>query len=324
MLLPVAAAGDEFMKSRALGLVLHNRKQSLQTGPNRAVHAPLMMTRHLLSLLLSLPVFALVGSGCASDTRGGEDDVDSEINAVEDGHEFAPGAPPPMGPHALFFAALTDPAVSPEKRAEIQAALEAARPPSSEEERHELRAKALAEAVRSGAVDVAKLQPSAAEIEAHERNVHARLSSALTTLHGILDAKEREAVVARVRDHKPGRSGDRAPHGPPPGDHLEMLLRGVSLDAAQRTKIEAALEDAGLGGPPPAPPAPPEPAALAAFLDSFTSDSFDASTLPAPPRMRPPPMLEALAVVAPLLDPEQRDALAARILQGPPRPPARR
>jgi len=63
-----------------------------------------------------------------------------------------------------------------------------------------------------------------------------------------------------------------------------------------------------------------------ARLESFASDSFDAKAFVAPPAGAPQGgamhplarMVNELAVVVPLLDPAQREALAAQLEKGPP------
>lgn len=282
-----------------------------------------MKTLRFPSLVITIPLVLFAAAGCAADGRGVEDDVDSESAAVEAG-EAEPRGGPPMGPHALFLAALQEPRLTTAERATIESALDSLRPPKGEAPEHRERASALAAAVRSGSIDIAALRPSDREIDAHHAALRARLKSALVTLHDALDETQRAAVVARVREQKPeGALGDHPPPGPPPGGHLGMMLDGLDVDDAQRERIEAALARAGLGEPI-APPEPPDPAAFESFLDSFASSSFDSSALPPPPARPEPRLLAVLAVVVPLLDSEQRGTLADRILEGPPRPPARR
>lgn len=95
------------------------------------------------------------------------------------------------------------------------------------------------------------------------------------------------------------------------------LLRGIDVSDEQRTRIDAALDRAGL-----AKDGDHEKrfedmeAKRKAMLDAFVGQSFDADTLlTAPPKPR---FIEALAVVVPLLDEAQRAQLAERIEQGPP------
>ena len=282
-----------------------------------------MKTLHLPSLVITVPLILLAAAGCAADSRGVEEDVDSESAALESS-DLEPRGGPPMGPHALLAASLEVPGLTSDERATIQEALDSLRPPKSEATEHRERASALAVAIRSGSIDIAALRRADREIDERRDVMHTRLTSALVMLHDTLDATERAAVVARVREDKPeGARGAHPPHGPPPGEHLAMMLDGLDVDEAQREKIEAALARAGLSEPA-SRPEPPDPAILDAFLDSFASSSFDASALPRPPARPQARLLEVLTVVVPLLDSAQRDTLADRILEGPQRLPARR
>ncbi|MBL9025386.1 MAG: hypothetical protein JNL21_24540 [Myxococcales bacterium] len=280
-----------------------------------------MKTLRFPSLVITVPLALFAAAGCAADSRGVEDDVDSESAALESGAP-EPRSGPPIEPHALLLAALEEPGLTSAERVTIEEALDSLRP-REEEPEHRARTAALAAAIRSGSVDIAALRPADREIDARRDVMHARLTSALVTLHDTLDATERASVVARVRERRPaGALGVHPPHGPPPGGHLGMMLDGLDVDDGQRDEIEAAVARAGLGEPI-ARPEPPDPAAFERFLDSFASSSFDSSALPPPPARPEPRLLEVLAVVVPLLDSEQRGTLADRVLEGPPRPRAR-
>jgi Spy/CpxP family protein refolding chaperone len=308
-------------RERTLRARENKPKRFVQPSVTATIHLQCMKTLHFPSLVITVPLVLLAAAGCAADSRGVEDDVDSESAALESSDPDPRGGPP-MGPHALLSAALEEPGLTSADRATIEEALASLRPPKEEPE-HRARAAALAAAIRSGSIDIAALRPADREIDERREVMHTRLTSALVMLHDTLDATERASVVTRVRAMRPdGARGDRPPHGPPPGDHLAMMLDGLDVDEAQRDEIEAAVARAGLGEPV-ARPEPPDLAALDAFLDSFTSSSFDAGALPRPPARPEPRLLEVLAVVVPLLDSAQRDTLAERILEGPPRPRAR-
>jgi Spy/CpxP family protein refolding chaperone len=117
----------------------------------------------------------------------------------------------------------------------------------------------------------------------------------------------------------PERMG-RGPHGP-----LGFLLHDLELSDAQREKIHAGLEAAR-----PAKPTREEMqkkheemrTRQKAVLDAFRGAKFDgAAALPDKPAGEPPVvhLAEALDVIVPVLDANQREALAKRLEEGPPR-----
>ena len=177
--------------------------------------------------------------------------------------------------------------------------------------------------------------------------------SALQTLHTTLTKEQRRMLVdsmtARMAEHgpppgasRPGK-GERGPEGArgPGRDHgpggersgkggpLGHMLDGLALTDTQRTSIDTAL-------------AAQRPAAIdheamkkgfeamrtemRARLESFAADSFDAQAFVAPPAGAPQGgpmqplarMVNELAVVVPLLEPAQRETLAALLEKGPP------
>ncbi|EYF01306.1 Hypothetical protein CAP_8460 [Chondromyces apiculatus DSM 436] len=205
----------------------------------------------------------------------------------------------------------------------------------------------LAAGVRAGKVDVAAVVAKAgtpgAGFEAHR----AAVANALQTLHATLTKEQRRALVdtlaARAEAHGPhgkgaGKQGERA-GGPPPGGPLGHLLGRLDLDEDQQEAIARVLE-----ADTPAPPSAADHEAMKqhveamrvemrARLESFAADTFDARTFLAPPAGDKAPggagvhgpaahlerMAKTLAAVVPLLEPEQREALAKDLEQGPPR-----
>lgn len=240
------------------------------------------------------------------------------------------------GPDMLFMAALNELELSDTQRKTIESALEGLRkdrpePPAAHEDMR-ARSKALAEAIRANSVDADALTPKAAEMPDFEKG-RQKLTAAIKTLHDTLTSDQRTALVASIKDKgpkggekmgRPNKKGGR--HG---GDFVGMLLHGVDVDEAQRTKIAAALTAAGLS--------PSEDKAddreqmheqmkakMEAALDAFQKDVFVADdVIPAPPAKMmhgpaPKDFVKALEIAVPLLTAEQRDALADRIEAGPP------
>lgn len=243
------------------------------------------------------------------------------------------------GPEMLFMAALNELELSDAQRTTIESALEGLRkdrpePPAHEEMKQ--RGKALAEAIRANSVDAEALAPKDIEMPDFAKG-RQKLTAALKTLHDTLTSDQRTALVASIKEKAPKGGPMDGPNGGPDkkggpghhgGDFVEMLLHGIDVDDAQRTKITAALEAAGL--------APSEDKAedrkdmheqmkakMEAALEAFQKDVFVADdVVPAPPaKMKhggPKDFVKALEVAVPLLTVEQREALADRIEAGPP------
>src|SRR5262249_28265173 len=112
------------------------------------------------------------------------------------------------------------------------------------------------------------------------------------------------------------------------GGPMGHLLHGLDLTDAQRTSIESALAAQR--------PAPPDHEAMKkrfeamhtemrAKLESFVSDTFDAKAFATPPEKMAGEgpkehlarFVNDLSVIVPLLDPAQREKLAAEIEKGP-------
>lgn len=241
------------------------------------------------------------------------------------------------GPDLLFMTALNELELSDAQRTTIEGALEGLRKDRPEPPAHEdmkERGKALAAAIRTNTVDAEALAPKDLEPPDFAKG-REKLSAALKTLHDTLSKEQRSALVASIKERAPkgggpdlGKKGPRGPHDRP--DFVGMMLHGIELEDAQREKIDAALQAAGL--------APNDDdadahqqlhqqmkAKMEAALEAFQRDVFVADdVVPAPPAKRmagpggPKDFVKALEVVVPLLTVEQRAALADRIEAGPP------
>jgi len=272
----------------------------------------------------------------------------SEKGAVANDDRRPP--PGPHGPAFLLMAALHELDLSDAQETTIKGALDKIRPgePGPRERAPFAGLATLAEGVRAGKIDeAAVLAKASGEGRAAEERGAAMVgavASALDTLHTTLTKEQRralvDAVTKRMEEHGPmgmkgncGPGGERAGHGGP----LGPLLSGLDLTDAQREAIDQAL-------------AAQRPAAgamkgdveamkkrfeagraeMRARLEGFAADAFDAKAFVAPPegaeaRGPMPPlegMVKAVSVVVPILEPAQRETLAARLEKGPPAPMA--
>lgn len=251
----------------------------------------------------------------------------------------------PPGPDFLLMAALHELELTPDQKATIQAELDknkpgakAPSPPAGAP------IAALAQGVRAGKIDKASLLAKLGTFEKGDATRTAALAKSLETLHTTLTKEQRSALVEAISKRAEGRGpggefegkGGRRPPEPgamPGGAHvpgpLGFMLDGVELTQTQREAINKALEANR--------PSPPDRAKFEKLhesmraqmherLASFAGDSFDAKAFVTPPegaKAGGPPnpfehMVNDLAVVTPLLEPAQREALAARLEKGPP------
>lgn len=305
-------------------------------------------------LLAAMPVAGLFLAGCqTTESTAAQDGDDAETQAQlsQDEGEAKPGRPHRgmRGPGEFFAVALASLDLSATDRATIENLASDLQPPRHEKGEGGPSAedrKGLADAIRSGKVDASKFEMGAPP--APPADMHDKLAAGLQKLHDMLSDEQRAKLVsileAKEDDHHDGPppggrregppKGER-PDGPPDGDHahhgprgmggpppIEHLLGDLDVTDAQKEKIVAALDAAGLGKPEGAPSKGDRAEGRAALIDAFAEAKFDAKTaLPAPPVMAkagPPSPAKVLSVIVPLLDDAQRAKLAERIEQGPP------
>lgn len=292
-----------------------------------------------------LPLFGLLAlAACAAET--GSDVVADPSEGAEalaagpSAHRGGPdGRRGPPGPELLFVAALDDLDLTAAQRSTIEASLTELRPDREQGPPERSLFAALAAEVRTGRVDAEALLAKA-DGERRQPERLAKLERAIQSLHDTLSAAQRRELVdvlaQRLEAHgppdgagHPGRPGPGrgAEHGP-----LGQLFAELGLSDGQSQSIQAILEAER--------PEPPDPAhmkeqveahhaELRARLALFAADSFDVHAFATPPEpkdgMGPRRHLESLvrtlARVVPILDPAQREIVAARLLEGPPRGP---
>jgi Spy/CpxP family protein refolding chaperone len=120
-----------------------------------------------------------------------------------------------------------------------------------------------------------------------------------------------------MKEHADAGAGDG---GAKPGRRVDHLLRGLDLDADQQKKVDAvaaSAKDDGKGRPDFA----EMKKRVDALLTAFEKDAFDAKKVDAfdTKKMRGPMEEETklLGQLLPILKPEQREKLAAKMEKGP-------
>lgn len=277
----------------------------------------------------------------------GAPDADAEAAAADDER----GRPPVRRHHGgldfLVMAALhEDINLTGAQRSTIEA-LAPQKRPSHRPPRDNAHGVALATAIRAGKIDVTALQKHPNDTAMKQRI--AASANALATLHKTLIPEQRVALVDAVvakhaagpkarggKPHGERRGGGELERGPrgrggPGGMRGPMgLLEDIGVTEAQRTQIEAKLD---AQRPSVANREAKHEAMKAHFetmkkereaeLQTFKQASFDAAAFVTPPadaekigpRAHGDRMLTHLAVIVPLLTPEQREKLAQKIEQ---------
>jgi Spy/CpxP family protein refolding chaperone len=313
-----------------------------------------MMSFRRLGFLTAIPlVGALLGvTGCGGDTASGKATDPTEeaaqgitqdkTVAAADTRADRPDGPRghgPGGPEHLLMAALHELDLTAAQKTTIQAAMDKLTPPARGERglRDGAAFTALSAGVRAGKIDT---QAVFAGVGAPDRGFAARgpeIATALDTLHATLTKEQRRALVdgmaKRMAEHGPPdleRGHDRDhDHGGPEGGPLGHLLSALSLTAAQQASIDSALaaqRPAAVDHDAMKKQFEARGALMRARMESFAADTFDARAFVAPPADAPQGammhplarMVNELAVVVPLLEPAQRETLAAMLEKGPP------
>ena len=295
----------------------------------------------------TLPILALLATlaGCAAQTSSAESaTAPQETVAAQAQGPQARGPEFRGGPQSfLLVAALREPTLNltDAQRATIEAALKSTEPQGPPPDQ-QARTTALAAQVRAGKIDTTTMPsgPTDAEKSAHI----AASAKALYTLHATLTADQRTALVAAVSkggehrgprgdheghqhgDHGPsGERGERGERGPMGG-----LLADLDLTQAQKDAIHTKMEANK--------PSDSDREAMKAKMESFhtaqqaklqtfASDSFDATAFATPPadamnKGHEDHMAKELSVIVSVLEPAQREVLAKKLEQGPQARPA--
>ena len=312
-------------------------------------------------LSVSLLGLAAVLAGGAADATSGDASTEAALSADPNVAATAASAPADSSidrdgqrghgrhhhgrPELLVQAALReDLGLTPAQKSTLEALVGSREPASAKGDRKmagrhpafdATRAKALADSVRTGNVTaMAHPEPSAEDRAAHvaRRAEHAaKAAKKLETLHATLTPEQRTKLVAALeakRGTQGRREGDKHAEGARGGRHgkggpLGAMLADLELTATQQAAWKSAMEKNR----------PERPATDAkrgfeamraerkAKLESFASESFDATAFVTPKAKRAPELRNAhvnpMATLVKILEPAQREKLAQRIEQGP-------
>jgi Spy/CpxP family protein refolding chaperone len=200
--------------------------------------------------------------------------------------------------------------------------------------------------IKAGKVDTAKIDADQAAVDKAMTARREKEAEALNSLHATLEPAQRTALVADVRDKmkkreekwKDKKVDEKAPADKPDGKDMKMkggpggpgmmghFTKDLDLDDAQQKKVQAVLDKAKEDKGP-----PPDMAAMKdamkkkwdSLLAEFEKDTFDAkkseafTDKPDMKKMGGPMNPKTLNEILPILKPEQREKLAAKMTKGP-------
>ena len=199
----------------------------------------------------------------------------------------------------------------------------------------------LAASVKANKIDQAKIDADLAALEKAAKDRNDKEAAALNDIYAALEPAQRTEVAKKVRERTEAREkreterrakmaerdkgmADGGADGGAKGDRnefsaqrrVERLVRDLDLDAEQQKKAQALAKDD------PKAPTPDSARADAkkrgeALLAAFEKDGFDAKKLEAPDTKRARQGAEQevklVSALLPILKPEQREKLAARM-----------
>lgn len=254
------------------------------------------------------------------------------------GHGDGEGRRGHGGPSEMLFTAAKGLELKDEQKTKVEAARTAAHAGPDDATREAMKTSAkdlhsdLVAGIKAGKIETAKLEPRYAAIEKAAQVTHEKEAEGLNALHAALDATQRKTAVADVRAKMAAREnkwelrdGGHGGHGGPDGGRgpggkrsIDRLTRGLDLDGEQQKKVDGiAAKDDGKGGR-------PDPIEMKkrveTLLLAFEKDTFDAKKVDAFDARKARGMMDheskVLVQLVPILKPEQREKLAAKLEKG--------
>jgi Spy/CpxP family protein refolding chaperone len=239
--------------------------------------------------------------------------------------------PGPGGPELLLVAALHELELTKAQTAAIRGALDTALADRREHgPRDRAPFTALAAGVRAGTIDAPSVLAKVGGESRGAEEPGAAVAGALQTLHATLTKEQRRALMDAVAKRMEEHGALRGPRGGHVGHEgpLGQLLEGLHLTDRQRAAIDRALEPTTADHEAMKKRFEALHAEMRARIEGFAADAFDAKAFVAFPEgadavgpwQHIERMVKDLAVVVPVLEPAQREALAALLEKGPPAP----
>ncbi len=301
----------------------------------------------LLALLAGVPL----ASGCSGCDKPADNAVDaasaasatpasSPATAAATAAELGGGR---RGGHrgvsAAFFqsARTLEPAPAAEVKKKIDDAEALDAPPAdnaAKEAAKELHTELIA-GIKAGKIESAKLEPKYVALEKIATAEHDKEVAALNGLYAALDATQRKAVVTSVRAKQAKRDerllrmkgGMLDAGGADTGRsnmgkmRIDRLTRGLELDAEQQKKVDAVVPPSGRDDAKTADLQADMKKRTETLLTAFEEDGFDAKKADSFDVKKSRAALEdetkLLTQILPILKPEQREKLAAKMERGP-------
>jgi Spy/CpxP family protein refolding chaperone len=171
---------------------------------------------------------------------------------------------------------------------------------------------------KAGKIDAPKFDPRIVSIQ---KLIQTRLdtgAAALNTLFTTIDLAQKKTLVADIRaQHDTRPSARDGGLDDPAKRRVDRVAKELDLDATQRGKVQAILASA------PPVDSSDRQTEMDALLAAFVAEAFDAKKLEpfksgaARVKVRFEREVKFLSQLAPVLTPEQRDVLAARLQQSP-------
>ena len=301
----------------------------------------------LLALLAGVPL----ASGCSGCDKPADNAVDaasaasatpasSSASAAATAAELGGGR---RGGHrgvsAAFFqsARTLEPAPAAEVKKKIDDAEALDAPPAdnaAKEAAKELHTELIA-GIKAGKIESAKLEPKYVALEKIATAEHDKEVAALNGLHAALDTAQRKAVVTSVRAKQAKRDerllrmkggmldagGADAGRSNMGKMRIDRLTRGLELDAEQQKKVDAVVPPNGRDDAKTADLQADMKKRTETLLTAFEEDGFDAKKADSFDVKKSRAALEdetkLLTQILPILKPEQREKLAAKMERGP-------
>jgi Spy/CpxP family protein refolding chaperone len=272
-----------------------------------------MKRTFLFSGLIVGSVAAMSVLGCSGSTAAS--DPTASAVAAESAPGKAPVAPQAKGHMRVVADALSQVALRPDQRAEIeQMAKDAGARHAAHEAAHAQVLQTLAAQIEAGKIDRAALQPSIDAAIAAGNAAHPADQAAMQRLHALLTPEQRAQFADALESSFHARMGAHAgaPHSDHVG-HLDKWAADLKLTDDQRAQIATILKGQFMGHHAEMKEAHGKGKM---FVESFKSDTFTpapAEDVAAKANAMADHIVGVAQAVLPILTPEQRSLAATKV-----------